>query len=173
MNAGHDKSRNRKTREELLALKDGPRTHLEKFLDLLVIVLVIGGALLIAWTYEHLPFHIPFSGFIACLLLSLFAILVILGLGALTTKLLPSKPYPPNTFTPEEWEDFLRNARPARQKDLLLRTNHQSLGLRSHEFLEILQNAREHIWNQVHGVYIKRCGQLEEELRKQREEEQR
>lgn len=164
MDAGHDDRQSRKIPEELLALKDVP-TPLDKFLGFVAMALAIVGTFLGFWVYENMLSGIPCAAFFALLLYILFVILPVVGFSALAAWLVPSKPYPANTFTPPEWEDFLRKVRPKRQEDLLRRTSNQSLGLRKDEFLALLQSASEHIWKQAQGIYLERCAQLEEELR--------
>ena len=82
----------------------------------------------------------------------------------------PGGTYPRGTFTPEKWNELFQKAGPGRQQDLLLRTDHQSLGLRAEEFLKILQDAGKHIKREpALSVYWDRRGQLEQALRQERE----
>jgi hypothetical protein len=47
--------------------------------------------------------------------------------------------FPPHSFNHEEWKHRIKEAKANEQKDLLTRTNHQTLGLNAEEFLKVLK----------------------------------
>lgn len=106
-----------------------------------------------------------FAVFAAALLYKSF-----FGILRLLRVAFPGGTYPPSTFTREQWMQRLQKASPASQQNLLLRTDHQSLGLRADEFLEVLREAAEHVKSEpALSVYWDRRDQLEQALRQERQ----
>jgi hypothetical protein len=77
--------------------------------------------------------------------------------------------YPPNKFTAEEWKHKINEAGTERQKALLLRTNHQTLGLTPEVFLTLLYEIQPLIKKEpALSAYWERRHQLEEILKQEK-----
>lgn len=78
--------------------------------------------------------------------------------------------YPPGILTRSLWLDEMRDASPRIQKNLLSRTDHQSLSLNAEEFLDVLREARSLIKEEpALSTYWEKRNRLEEALRQERE----
>jgi hypothetical protein len=154
-------------------------------LRILVIPLLLLLAALAAllWSFAK-PFTQPFFGLIAkgwellspylargLLALVLAWLLVVLAYeGVSRVRIAFSRtPYRPGTFTPERWKALLRES-PERQVDLLSRADHQSLGLRPEEHLELLREVESLCQQEpALSVYWERRDQLEQALKQERQ----
>jgi len=100
----------------------------------------------------------------------LVACLVIL-LRSLAVIIFPHpKPYPPGSFTPTEWKQRLAQSDTEDQKDLLLRTNHETVGLLPPDFLELLKEVKPLIKEDpAASTYWTQRDKLQDVLRQERQ----
>jgi hypothetical protein len=73
----------------------------------------------------------------------LFALLIVSGrIGIRRIPwlyfLLRLRVHPPRSFTPDQWRQRMRSYSAARQAELIVRTDHQSVGVTPAEFLDVL-----------------------------------
>ena len=79
------------------------------------------------------------------------------------------RPLPPNSVTPEAWSKMLSTYTPERQHLLLVRTNHQSLGMKADEYLAFLKTVSHLIESEpALSTYWSQRAQLEQVLRQER-----
>lgn len=77
--------------------------------------------------------------------------------------------FPPNRFTPDEWKDRIRAGDPDKQRNDLVRTNHQSLGLNPEQYMSVLQDIEEAIKKEpALSTYWNQRDQLQEVLKQER-----
>ena len=80
------------------------------------------------------------------------------------------RPYPPDSFTPQQWLECLSDATPRCQDQLLRRTTHQALGLDAKEFLDVLREARGIVQaDPALGTYWRTRHDLEQILKQERQ----
>ncbi|MCP4105094.1 MAG: hypothetical protein GY749_06095 [Desulfobacteraceae bacterium] len=107
---------------------------------------------------------------IILLITVVFFIIVLKRVSHLLSILWRKKMYPPNSFTIEIWKDRISQANESQQTDLLLRTNHQIIGLTPEAFLELLYDIQSLLKKEpALSAYWEKRNQLEEILKQERQ----
>jgi hypothetical protein len=84
-------------------------------------------------------------------------------------RYLASSPFPPGSFTREEWLKLLEPRSAGDQEEILLRTTHESLSLTPSGFLDVLNSAGSMIKGEpALSTYWRRRAELEQVLRQER-----
>jgi hypothetical protein len=104
------------------------------------------------------------------LLVLLFGTMVwILLYGMRTMLRVLRSPYPTGKFTPEEWIQKIGHANSIKQREILYRTNHQSLALTPQEFIEVLRRVEPSIRREpALSTYWAQRAEIEQALKQER-----
>jgi hypothetical protein len=107
---------------------------------------------------------------IASILAVIIAIVVLNGVLLLRLMAAGRRMFPPNSFSPEEWKARIRRAGRWKQRELLRRTNHQSLGLGPKDYLEVLREVRASFEQEpAASLYWNLRDQLEQAIKQERQ----
>jgi hypothetical protein len=84
--------------------------------------------------------------------------------------LLRRRPHPPGSFTREQWKEGMERGDVDWQRDLLTRSNHQSVGLTPGQFLGLLREVQQTVKEEpALSAYWDRRHQLERVLKQERQ----
>jgi hypothetical protein len=83
--------------------------------------------------------------------------------------LLRPRTFPPGYFKPEQWKALIKSMSPARQAEMIVRTDHQSLGLTPEVFYDVLCTIEAQIVSDpAQSAYWQHRGELEQVLKQER-----
>jgi hypothetical protein len=135
---------------------------------------IVSAFLAFAWAINNLPDWLTlYAGramAIALVLLLLFAVVsAIIRVLRLLEWLLRRRMYSPGSLKEDVWRARIERANAAQQSDLLMRTDHRSVGLKPEQFLTLVQSIESKIKGEpALSTYWERRHELEEVLRQER-----